>query len=235
MTLFRNSLTAVLFVSGLIIAGCSSSPNSSSGGSVKLSVKGIGNAGGSGAQALQVNAATVTITSVRIVIDKVELKSNLGDTLDFKLKQPFVKDLMITSGAQVIQTAQIPAGTYKELEIEIDELKPEDGTVYTANPDLRNLSVLVKGFVNTPTDTFAFASDLEEEQEQEFEPPIVIDANSPATNIVLTLNLDVWFVDENGAFLDPRLPENKSEIERNIKNSIDAFEDKDDDGEKDDD
>jgi len=198
-------------------------------------VKGIGNAGGSAVQSLQVNAANVTITSVRIVIDEVELESSVGDTLDFELEQPFIKDLMAGSGTQVIQTVQVPAGSYKELEIEIDELNPKDGAVYTANPELQGRSVLVRGYVDTPADTFRFVSDLEEEQEQEFEPPIVLDENSPATNIVLTLNMDLWFVDEKGNFLDPRLQENKSAIEGNIKNSIDAFEDKDDDGERDDD
>ena len=235
MMLFRHSPTALLFVTSLIITACSSNPNSSSGSAVKLSVKGIGNAGGSAVQSLQVNAANVTITSVRIVIDEVELESSVGDTLDFELEQPFIKDLMAGSGTQVIQTVQVPAGSYKELEIEIDELNPKDGAVYTANPELQGRSVLVRGYVDTPADTFRFVSDLEEEQEQEFEPPIVLDENSPATNIVLTLNMDLWFVDEKGNFLDPRLQENKSAIEGNIKNSIDAFEDKDDDGERDDD
>jgi hypothetical protein len=41
-------------------------------------------------------------------------------------------------------------------------------------------------------------------------------------------------LDTNGNPLDPRSASNKSIIEENIKNSIDIFEDEDDDGEEDD-
>jgi hypothetical protein len=63
----------------------------------------------------------------------------------------------------------------------------------------------------------------------------VISNNTPATNIVLTIDTSVWFSDGTGGFLDPRLAQNRQAIEKNIRASINAFEDDDDDGEADDD
>lgn len=227
------SLTAMI----LFLFGCSSNPASpSADGSVKLSIKAIQSTGAQQNNLPKVTAGNVTITSARVVIAEIELKSSVGDSLDFELEEPFVKDLVVGSTLHEIETIQVPPGSFKELEIELDELKAEHGSAFTANPKLQNHSILIKGYLNdTPSDTFEFTSDLEEEQEQEFEPPIVLDDSSTSTNIVLTINMDTWFVDENGNFIDPRAPENKSAIEENIKNSIDVFEDKNDDGEKDDD
>jgi hypothetical protein len=46
--------------------------------------------------------------------------------------------------------------------------------------------------------------------------------------------MGMWFMDSSGNLLDPRSANNKNLIEDNIKDSIEIFEDKDDDGEKDD-
>lgn len=229
-------LGLMFFVSQI---SCSDSPSSSTptAGTIKISIKAVNNGTPSSlSKFMGQSFGPVTITSARVVIDEVEFESSLGDTLDFEFNQPFVQDLIVGSDAHVIDTIEVPFGTYKESEIEIDDLDPEDGEVYLQNPDLQDKSILVEGFLNdNPNDTFVFTSDLSEEQEQEFEPPLVLDENSPSTNIVLTLNMDMWFVDGNGNPLDPRLPDNKSIIENNIKDSIEVFEDKDDDGEEDDD
>ena len=119
---------------------------------------------------------------------------------------------------------------------EIDDLDQEDGVVFTQNPDLQGLSILVKGYLNNdPSQTFVFTSDLDEEQEREFNPPLVLDENSPSNSLVLNIDLDTWFVDGNGNFLDPSIESNHSQIENNIKDSLEVFEDKDDNGEDDDD
>ena len=226
------NLVALLF----LLTACGSDPSSPAANGIKISIKGINNSTSGLNKVSQPNDTTVTITSVRVVIDEIELESSIGDTLDFELEQPFVKDLMVGQAVQEIQTVAVPAGTYKELEIEIDELNPEDGAVYTNNPDLQGRSIYIEGYLNNdPQNTFSFASDLEEEQEQEFKPPIVLDENSPSTSVVLTIDMGTWFVDEAGNFIDPRLAQNQSAIEENIKNSIDVFEDKDDDDEDDDD
>lgn len=219
----------------LAVFGCTDNPASpaSTSGTVKFSVKSIqaplGKVSGS-------SAAFVTLTSVQVVIEEIEFESTQEDSLDFELEEPFVQDLVAGDNLHVIANVTIPFGSYKEIEIEIDKLSPEDSTAYAENPELQGKSVLVKGYLSgDPNETFEFSSALEEEQEMEFDPPFVLDENSPTTNIVMTLDMDSWFVDEDGNFLDPRSESNRSKIEQNIKNSVDAFEDDDDNGEDDDD
>ena len=156
--------------------------------------------------------------------------------MDFEFKQPFIQDLMVGPSIHEIETVQVPFGSYKEMEIEIDDLDGEHGAVYTQNPELQDLSIRVEGYLNgDSTDTFVFTSDLSEEQEREFNPPLVLDENSASINLVLTINMDTWFVDSSGNFLDPRIESSYAKIEDNIEASLEVFEDKDDDGEEDED
>lgn len=206
---------------------CSSNPASSDAttGTVKISVKSSGSP-------LNKSSSVISITSARVVIEKIRFDSVINDTLDFRFPQPFVQDLLSTTQLQQIETVQVPFGTYKKSRIEIHELQPEDGLVYSQNPDLQDRSILIQGtFDGVP---FAFTSDFSEEQEREFQPPLVLDENFPSTNIVLFLNLNDWFVDESGNILNPLSSNNKSEIEKSIKDSIEIFEDDDDNGEPDD-
>ncbi len=233
MKYFKKIGLLSMMLSLAVHFGCSKSPTSSTptSASVKISIKTVNGT----PTPLNKGQAFVTITSARVVIEKIKFESIVNDTLDFRFRQPFVQDLMVGSDVHVIETIEVPFGIYKESEIEIDDLEPEDGDAYIQNPELQDLSIRIEGFLNdNPNETFVFTSDLSEEQEREFNPPLVLDENSPSTNIVLTINMDTWFVDGNGNLLDPRSPGNKSIIENNIKDSLEVFEDKDDDGERDD-
>lgn len=233
---FRNVCILFVGIFSLAILSCSNDPISSelASGTVKISIKRIGS--GVQGKVADNTAAFITISSAQVVIEKIEFESSLGDTMDFEFEHPFVQDLMVGSNLHEIDTVRVPFGSYSESEIEIDELDEEDEAAYTQNPQLQNKSILVTGYLNdNPNETFIFTSDLSAEQEREFEPPLVLAEGSPSTNIVLTINLDTWFRDNDGNPLDPRIPNNKSIIEENIKNSFDVFEDDDDDGEDDDD
>jgi hypothetical protein len=202
-------------------------------GSIKFSIKGVNS---TSSTALAKSVSVVTITSARIVIDEIEFESSHEDSIDFELEDPFVQDLVVDSVLHEISTIQVPFGIYEELEIEIDELDDEESSAFRENSDLQNLSIRVEGFLdNDMNNTFVFTSDFSEEQEREFDPPLTIDENSPSTNLVLTIDMGLWFVDQDSNPLDPNLAENKSAIERNIKASLKVFEDEDDDGEEDDD
>jgi hypothetical protein len=207
-------------VSLLSHVSCSDNPTAPvpTTGTIKISIKSVG-------AGLGKASSLATITSARVVIEEIEFESSLGDTLDFELEQPFVQDLISGSTLHEIETVEVPFGSYKESEIEIDELDPEDGAVYS----------VVKGYLNgDPNNTFIFTSDLEEEQEREFEPPLVLNESEPSTSIVLAIDMGMWLVDGDGNLLDPSFESNRSMIEGNIKASIDVFEDEDDDGEEDD-
>ena len=230
---------SVLFIGLLFVAhlSCSNNPSSSvpTSGTIKISIKSI--SGGTPASSSKVvgkATALATITSAYVVIERIRFDSSVDDTLDFRFAEPFIQDLMAGSNLYEIGTAQVPFGSYKRSIIKIDDLDSEEGTVYTQNPDLQNRSIFISGFLNNdPNLAFEFTSDLNEEQEREFNPPLILDENSPSTSIVLTIDIDAWFMDGNGTPLDPSSPSDKSIIEDNIKNSIDVFEDEDDDGEKD--
>lgn len=180
--------------------------------------------------------SSVTVTSAHVVFHEIEFESPDEDSLDYELQRPFIQDLMSIDLPQVIDNIPVPFGTYKEVEIEIDELKAEDGQIYNDNPQLQNLSVLVTGYLDgDQNQSFVFTSDIDEEVEIEIDSLFTIDENTPSTQIVLTIDVNAWFIDKDGFALDPRSGENKSEIENNIAKSIDAFEDENDDGEDNDD
>lgn len=224
--------TVIGFVLSLTLAGCEKDPMSGTSGSLKLSVKAMSGAlaKNAGAQAQQ-----VTITSAQVVISEIEIESTTEDSMDFMSDSPLVVTLNLTGTMTQISTVAVPYGTYEEIELEICKLDTADGQVYTANPNLQNRSILARGYVDGDTNAvFTFTSAIKLEQEQEFNPPLVIDASSPNTNVVLSIDTTTWFSDGAGGYLDPRLPQNQKAIERNIKASIKAFEDDDDDGKDDD-
>jgi hypothetical protein len=229
--LFIAATLVTAFTSSL--TGCGKNPQSSSPGTVKLSIRAMSGAlaKASGSQAQQ-----VTITAAQVVLDEIEIESTNRDSMDFKADSAMVVNLNLTGAMTTVGTVTLPFGTYDELELEIHQLDPQDGTVYTANSNLQNRSIYVQGYVGGDTTaTFVFTSTIEVEQEQDLSPPLVISNNTPATNIVLTIDTSVWFSDGTGGFLDPRLAQNRQAIEKNIRASINAFEDDDDDGEADDD
>jgi hypothetical protein len=229
MKYFR-SILVFFFSVGFIFISCTdypSSPSPATEGNIKISVKNL-NSSALG------KIAGVTITEARIVIKEIEFESSLGDSLDFELEQPFIQDLLAGSALHEIQSVVVPFGSYKETEIEIDDLDKEDGAVYTQNPELQDKSILVKGFVNGDrSQAFTFSTKLEAEQEREFNPPLILDENSPSTNIVITIDMSKWFL-LRGDNIDPRISDFRSIIEENIEASLDIFEDDDDDGEDDD-
>jgi len=80
-------------------------------------------------------------------------------------------------------------------------------------------------------------SDLDEEQELELAPPLVVADGAGDTKLTLRMDIARWFSDDQGALIDPRTANpggpNESLVEENIKNSIKAFEDEDEDGQED--
>jgi len=216
-----------------LITGCGKNPQSSNFASLTLSIRAM--TGGLNKNA-SLPAPQVTITSAKIVIGKIEFETSRRDSMDFKSRTPLVVTLDLTGKPTPIGAVSIPLGTYSEMEFEIRRLWPNDGQVYLDNTDLQNRSIAVRGYVNGDTSAaFFFTSALEEEQETEFSPPLVVDANSPQTNVMLTLDTTMWFSNGAGNYLDPRLSQNQYAIEKNITASIQAFEDDDGDGEEDDD
>lgn len=157
---------------------------------------------------------------------------------------PVLVDLPLQGATRTALTVAIPAGTYRELEVEVDAVhsssddEPDDDSAddrrkaefLAAHPEFRGVSVRVEGTYNGAP--FVFVTEVEVEVELEFQPALVIDGSN--NNMTINLDLASWFRTETGVAIDPRTAnaggQNKSRVDENIKLSIEAYEDDDRDG-----
>jgi len=187
---------SLAFILSVLALSCSkdSTDFKSDSANIKFSI--ITQGGNSFSKSSNAQVDSLTLTSVRVVIDGIEFESTAEDSLDFELEEPFVQDLNVSGTLHPIDNVSVPFGEYDEMEIEIDRLKSEDGQVYLDNPELQNQSIRVEGYLDGDTsNTFLFLSQMEVEQEFEFDTPLVLDETSPSTNVVLEVDLSTWFVD----------------------------------------
>ncbi|MEE8192487.1 MAG: hypothetical protein V3T74_07050, partial [Gemmatimonadales bacterium] len=128
---------------------------------------------------------------------------------------------------------------YDEVEFEIHKVStddPEDAQFREDHPDMVGKSIRVQGTFNTQP--FTYETDLDVEQEFDLSPPLEVTDGSTPTNVTVLLDLDQWFRDLAGNLVNPQSGnkggENEGLVKENIKQSIEAFEDHDSDGEPDD-
>jgi hypothetical protein len=80
---------------------------------------------------------------------------------------------------------------------------------------------------------FSYTTDLDAQEEIELSPPLVT-AESAATDLTLFVDLDRWFRDGAGNLVDPETANagnaNEILVESNIRTTLHAFEDKNEDG-----
>ncbi|MCI0698557.1 hypothetical protein L0337_41975 [candidate division KSB1 bacterium] len=215
------------------LAGCGKDSMSSKGGSLRLSIRAMS---GSLPKTASPQAQQVTITSAKVVLGEIEIENSSEDSMDFKSNTPLVVNLDLSGAPTNLGTVSIPYGTYEELEYEITKLTPQDTAVYNANPDLQGYSLSIRGYVDGDTNAvFTFKSAIEVEQEQEFSPPLGINDNSPQVVLMISIDTRMWFSDGAGTYLDPRDPQNQQAIEWNLRASINAYQDNDNDGDDDND
>ena len=75
---------------------------------------------------------------------------------------------------------------------------------------------------------------MDVEQEFDLPEPLTVVDGASSTNVTIRVDLSKWFLDGSGNLVDPdtgnKGGENESLIKENIKQSIEAFEDRDRDG-----
>lgn len=183
------------------------------------------------------------LTSAQVVLREVELdrvSEDETEELEDIETGPYLIELTGTDFDGMIQqgflSAQVPVGTYDEVEFDVHKLDdgdPADIAAAEADPDglgqmlAADLSIRIAG-TNT-NGAFTFESDLNEEQEHPVN-VVVGDAISGIDGITLTIDPSGWFVDSLGGCLDPADAEDAPAIEEAIKSSIDVEEDDDADG-----
>lgn len=193
---------------------------------------------------ISVGGDVLVITRAQIVLGEIELKredddgcESLGMDDDDGCEEfstgMMLLDLPLNGQVATEITIAPDSGTYDEIDFEIE--KPEsggdDGAFLAQHPDFDGVSIRVTGTFNG--EPFTYESDLDVEQENEINPPLVITDTSVGTNVTLHVDLAAWF--RNGASLvDPRSANkgeaNEGVVKENIKNSFKAFEDEDRDG-----
>lgn len=189
---------------------------------------------------------TLVITSAQIVLREIELERQEvvdcdvepepAGCEDFELG-PVLVDLPLSAGATEQVTVDIPPGTYTELEFEIHKISSsdtEDAAFRTAHPEFAGKSIRVQGTYNGVA--FTYESDLDVEQELDLAPPLVIADSVTATNLTVRVGLANWFRALNGSLVDPATANkggaNEGLVKENIKQSVEAFEDRDEDGDE---
>ncbi len=224
----KLSLAVMLLTSSLLLSACSDTSQSS----VKLNAKA---SNGQNYQKLNSVADTVIITEAKFRFSEIEFESATDDDSTDVEQGPLVLSLNLNGGLTEVGIANVPAGFYEELEFEIEARKEEE--VVVNDPDFegengQNYSMVISGTING--EPFTFRSEKDFEVELEFEPAFEVN-DEEQVSITLNFDTSLWFLDQDGNVLNPADSNNILLIESNIKNSIEAFEDDNEDGEGDED
>jgi hypothetical protein len=194
---------------------------------------------------------TLVLEEVQLVVHEVELEGeddeceedsadsgdseDDGDDCEEFEAGPFLVDLPLDGQVETILAIDVPAGTYDELEFEIHEPEDDDQEFVNDNPAFADISIRASGVYNGAP--FVFTSDLDEEQEVELSPPLVVEEGAQPTNLTLEIDVATWFVGPDGELIDPSTANddgpNESLVEDNIEDSFEGFEDDDEDGDDD--
>ncbi len=242
-------LSALMLCIVLIAAGCQDpSTGPAGGGTVSLSVKTVNSTTMLQKQHPVFGTAGVGIDSLRITRARVVLRNirfkNSDDSLTFRTL-PMVLQLELNGAMQQIGVSGVPPRTYREIEFEVHRVENEDMAMVPPmdRPQFDDFlagerySIIIEGTVypnGNSGEPFVFRSRVNEEQEFEFEPPIVISDTEPTVNVTMLIDTGRWFRTPGGSsILDPRVSDQEQTINENIKSSIRIFEDNDHDGEDD--
>ncbi len=189
---------------------------------------------------------TLILDSVKVVLREIELKRVETTDCDLAMDEdaceefelgPIVVDVPLDGGTMQEIAVAVDTGTYDELEFKIHKVSgddPEDAAFAAANPGLVDKSIVVWGSFDGQA--FTYETDLNEEQEFELNPPLVITDSTTTTNVTVRLDVSQWFSDGAGGLVDPATANKGGTAENlvkdNIRNSIKAFEDEDGDGDE---
>lgn len=247
----RNQMKATAVACGaLALAGCgeptapapdgtSVSLSFAATGGVAAAAPSVSGAGFRAGYSLNDGQNTLVIESAQVVLREIELKRvagqdcQSGDCEELEL-DPIVLDVPLDGSTQQAILVDLPEATYREVEFEIHKVStdPEDDLILASHPHLDGKSIQVEGTWNgTP---FTYWTDLDVEQEFDLDPPLVVDGSVAETNVTVRLDLAQWFMTGTGTLVGPDSANkggpNESLVNENIKQSIEAFEDEDRDG-----
>ena len=192
---------------------------------------------------------TLEVTQVQVVMEELELDRQLDDDCNdvdacekFETG-PVLIDLPVDGGVISPFDVPIPADTYDELELEIDDASDDSTSAqfFTAHPTWpQDASIRVVGTFDAndgagpqPFDVYL---EIEAEIERELVPPLVVTDSAQDVNVTVEIDVAAWFRDAGG-LIDPRALATNDDmldmLENRIEETFDAFEDEDRDGDSD--
>lgn len=256
MNLTRSSLAAL---TGLLLVAACSDGTGPGGPSLSLSFATRLPAGAAAPSRAQAFGASVTgadtltdgtntliITKAEVVLREIELEPQEVADCDVEPEPagcedfevgPVLVDLPLGPGAVQQVAIDVEPGTYVEVEFEIHKVSkddPAEAAFRAAHPEFVEKSIRVQGTFNGQA--FTYETDLDVEQEEDLVPPLVITETTTSANLTIRVGLANWFRALDGSLVDPasgnKGGQNESLIKENIKQSIEAFEDDDHDGDE---
>lgn len=188
---------------------------------------------------------TLRITSIELVLTRVKLNrvSNPvpcdstanADACEEFTTGPQLVSMPLTAGTATVLSVGIDSGSYDKVEFIIHKPGSDslDAQFVAAHPAFAGISIRVQGTYNGTA--FTYTVPIDQEQEFTFPAPLVIDASGSTTNLTLQMDARTWFrVGGTGDLFSPATANvgqpNEGVARENIKNSIEAFEDPDRDG-----
>jgi hypothetical protein len=180
------------------------------------------------------NIGLLVITEAKLLIKDIKLNVASGnqDSTNFKVG-PYVLYLNF-SGVTYIDQTYIPPGTYDKIKFMVHKLgdneTPPDPDFVDANG---RYSVVVRGsYSGIP---FTYKSDKSAHQKLTCANSLEV-GTTIVTNVTLRVKPYIWFI-KNGVYLDPADPNNRNDIDNNIKDNINnnfkCFKDNNKDGQPD--
>ena len=186
-------------------------------------------------------ANALVITKAQLVLREMELKlsaattcatGTTADSCERVELGPMLIDLPVSDVVATPITTQVPAGTYQEIEFDIRRpgTDPADAAFIAANPNFNNVSIRIEGTYNGTA--FVFTSELDQEVQIDFNPPLVVTAGN--NNATISVDIRSWFTNADGTLISPATANpgqpNASIVAEKIKTSLRAFEDDDKSG-----
>jgi hypothetical protein len=186
---------------------------------------------------------TLVVTGVQVVLREVELQASDDAGADSTRVEefeagPLLVDLPLGGATDQVVSVDVTPGTYNEVEFKVDSVRSDEGSsaaFLAAHPGFDGVSVRVTGTFNGTA--FTFTSGLESEQEHDLVPALVVAEGGGAMNLTLSVDHTSWFAASGGGLIDPATAgvagPNREQVEHNIKQSFDSFEDDNHDGHED--
>ncbi|MFB6248789.1 MAG: hypothetical protein ABEL97_09485 [Salinibacter sp.] len=199
------------------------------------------------------DGSTLRLDKVQMILREIELKKadaaencrpdEAADDCEELETGPILVSLPLNADrpAVVIDTT-LPPGQWKEVAFQVHKLEddsPSAQSILQGSTFPPDASIRAQGTFTPAGGTqrsFTFISDLNEEREIEFEPPIDVTQDEP-TNITFSVDVGTWFRAQDGGLVDPSKAGDggpyEDLVEENIESSIEGFEDDDRNGDDD--